>query len=48
MWLLRPVMEGCLSLEALHEPRLGLFDIAMLNDALDVRAENERRDSEKP
>lgn len=40
---MRPVMDKCLSLEELHSPRLGLLDVALLCDALDVRSENERR-----
>jgi hypothetical protein len=44
---MRPVMEGCLSLVDLHDTRIGLLDIGLLNDALDVRAENERRANER-
>lgn len=40
---MRPVMDGCLALADLHSPRLGLLDVALLCDALDVRSENERR-----
>jgi hypothetical protein len=45
-WLLRPVIEGCCQYESLLNGTLDLVDIARLNDALDVRAENERRVSE--
>jgi hypothetical protein len=44
---MRPVMDGCLSLADLRDARIGLLDIGLLNDALDVRAENERRAAEK-
>ena len=40
---MRPVMDGCLALADLHSSRLGLLDVALLCDALDVRSENERR-----
>jgi hypothetical protein len=40
---MRPVLEGALSMVDLHSDRLGLYDIGLINDALDVRAENERR-----
>lgn len=42
-WLMRPVLEGICSYESLIEGRIDLFDIARMNDALDVRNENERR-----
>lgn len=42
-WLARPVLEGCLSGEALDDPDVNLATIAFFNDALDVKAENERR-----
>ena len=38
--------NGGLRLDDLHSPRLGLMDVALLCDALDVRAENERRAAE--
>lgn len=40
---MRPVLEGICSYESLIEGRIDLFDIARMNDALDVRNENERR-----
>jgi hypothetical protein len=42
-WLLRPVLAGCCRYESLTDGTLGLEDVALLNDALDVQAENERR-----
>lgn len=40
---MRPVLAGCCRYESLVDCSLGLADIALLNDALDVQAENERR-----
>jgi hypothetical protein len=42
-WLLRPVVEGMCRYESLKDGTLELVDIARMNDALDVRYENERR-----
>ena len=42
-WLLRPVVEGMCSYEALKDGTLDLEDIARMNDALAVRDENTRR-----
>ena len=42
-WLLRPVAEGWCRYESLIDGTLGLEDIALMNDALDARAENTRR-----
>lgn len=42
-WLLRPVLAGCCRYEALLDGTLCLEDVAALNEALDVQAENERR-----
>lgn len=42
-WLLRPVVEGMCRYESLKDGTVDLADIAKMNDALDVRAENERR-----
>jgi hypothetical protein len=42
-WLIRPVLEGMCQYESLLNGAIGLEDIARMNDALDVRAENERR-----
>jgi len=42
-WLMRPVMEGICKYESLLDGTLDLADIARMNDALDVRYENQRR-----
>jgi len=42
-WLLRPVVEGCIQFESLKRTEIDLADIALLNDALDARAENRAR-----
>ena len=44
---MRPVLAGLCRLESLKDGTLDLCDVQMLNDALDVRAENERRISER-
>lgn len=40
---MRPVVEGAMSIVDLYSDRIGLYDVGLINDALDVRAENERR-----
>jgi hypothetical protein len=40
---MRPVLEGLCRYESLIDGSLDLEDIARMNDALDVRAENEAR-----
>ncbi len=42
-WLIRPVMAGMCRYESLLNGALDLEDVAAMNDALDVRDENERR-----
>jgi hypothetical protein len=42
-WLLRPVIEGMCHYESLKDGTLDLEDIARMNEALDIRAENENR-----
>ncbi len=42
-WLLRPVVKGMCHYESLKNGKLDLADIALMNDVLDVQAENERR-----
>ena len=42
-WLLRPVVERMCQYESLKDGTLDLADIAILNEALDIRAENEAR-----
>jgi hypothetical protein len=40
-WLLQPVMERLIKYESLIDGTLALEDIALLNDAIAVRAANE-------
>lgn len=42
-WIMRPVLEGLCKYESLIDGTLSLFDIARLNEALDVRDENSYR-----
>ncbi len=42
-WILRPVMRKMCLYESLKDGTLDLVDIAKMNEALDVEAENERR-----
>lgn len=45
-WIMRPVLDGMCSYESLISTELDLSDIARMNDALDVKLENERRSRE--
>lgn len=40
---MRPVLEGLVKYESLKNGDIDLIDIARMNEALDVRAENELR-----
>lgn len=40
---MRPVLEGCCKYESLIDGTLDLRDIARMNEALDVKYENEER-----
>ncbi len=42
-WVMRPVIEGLCSYRELIDGTLDLEDVARMNEALDVRFENERR-----
>jgi len=42
-WLMRPALEGMCRYESLKDCTLDLVDIAKMNEALDVRIENENR-----
>jgi hypothetical protein len=42
-WLMRPALEGMCRYESLVNGSLDLFDVARMNEALDVRAENRAR-----
>lgn len=39
-WLMRPVIEGCCRYESLLDCTLGMLDVAIMNEALEVRDEN--------
>lgn len=41
-WLLRPVLRGLCRYESLRDGSLNLLDVAKMNEALDVEAENRR------
>lgn len=41
--MMRPVLEGLCKYESLLDGTLGLEDILVMNDALDVKYENEAR-----
>lgn len=42
-WLLRPAARGLCRYESLKDGTLDLEDVALMNDALDIQDENERR-----
>ena len=42
-WLMRPVLAGRMSLRELQDGTYGLEDVALMNEALDVEAENRYR-----
>lgn len=42
-WIMRPCLEGMCKYESLKDCTLDLLDIAKMNEALDVKFENERR-----
>lgn len=42
-WLMRPVLAGMCKYESLTDGSLDLADFALMNDALDVQEENQRR-----
>ncbi len=42
-WLFRPLLSGMCRMESLKSGELNLLDIAKMNEALDVAAENQRR-----
>jgi len=45
-WVMRPVLRGLCRYESLIDGTLDLFDVARMNEALDVNDENERRVNE--
>lgn len=42
-WVMRPVEMGYCRMESLRDGSLDLEDLALMNDAIEVRLENERR-----
>jgi hypothetical protein len=42
-WVMRPALEGICRYESLIDGSLDLGDVARMNEALDVRAENRAR-----
>lgn len=42
-WLMAPVLANMCKFESLRDGTLSLLDIAIMNDALAVRAENDAR-----
>jgi len=42
-WLMRPVLAGMCLYESLIDGKIDLVDIARMNEALNVREENQRR-----
>jgi hypothetical protein len=40
---MRPVIEGMCKYESMLDGTITLYDVSLMNDALDVKAENERR-----
>jgi hypothetical protein len=45
-WVMRPVLRGLCRYESLIDGTVDLFDVARMNEALDVHDENERRINE--
>ena len=42
-WVLRPALRGMCRYESLKDGTLSLADVALMNEALDVEAENQYR-----
>lgn len=42
-WILRPVLQGLVRYESIISCQITLADLALLNDAMDVEAENRYR-----
>ena len=42
-WVMRPAIEGVCRYESLVDGTLDLYDVARMNEALDVRNENQAR-----
>lgn len=46
-WLMRPVLRGLCKYESLRDGTLTLVDFVIMNEALDVEAENHYRATKK-
>jgi hypothetical protein len=42
-WLMRPILRGLCKYESLLDGSIGLYDLSLMNEALDVEQENRRR-----
>jgi hypothetical protein len=42
-WIMRPVLAGLCRYESLVDGTVGLRDLSLMNEALDVQAENDYR-----
>jgi hypothetical protein len=42
-WVMRPVLEGLCQYESLIDGSIGMYDLARMNEAIDVRNENRAR-----
>lgn len=42
-WVMRPVLEGLCKYESLIDCSIDLVDVARMNEAIDVKFENEKR-----
>ena len=42
-WLMRPVLRGLCKYESLKDSTIDLLDLMIMNEALDVESENQRR-----
>lgn len=42
-WVIKPAVEGLCKYESLKDGTLDLADVARMNDAIDVRNENQER-----
>jgi hypothetical protein len=42
-WIMRPVLAGLCRYESLADGTVGLRDLGLMNEALDVQAENDYR-----
>lgn len=45
--MMRPVEQGFITYDKLLDGTIGLWDLALMNDAIDIKTENQRRSSER-